>query len=116
MTNTYFDKGDWKDEEVIADTKDGLYVIQSLSGMEDVVGGGVQCSALKGYIIKNGELSTLVRSMSLAGKVLDFLKTVDAVGGTLSFVGGTCGKGEEDFIPVSTGGPRMRARIVVGGG
>jgi TldD protein len=116
MTNTYFDKGDWKDEDIIADTKDGLYVNRALSGMEDVVGGGVQCSALKGYIIKNGELTTLVRSMSLAGKVLDFLKTVDAVGNTLSFVGGTCGKGEEDFVPVATGGPRMRARIVVGGG
>ncbi len=116
MTNTYFDKGSWKDEEIIEDTKDGLYVNRALSGMEDVVGGGVQCSALKGYIIKNGELTTLVRSMSLAGKVLDFLKTVDAVGDTLSFVGGTCGKGEEDFVPVATGGPRMRARIVVGGG
>jgi TldD protein len=116
MTNTYFDKGEWKNDEIIADTKDGLYVIQALSGMEDVVGGGVQCSALKGYIIKNGELGTLVRSMSLAGKVLDFLKSVDAVGDTLGFVGGTCGKGEEDFVPVSTGGPHMRARIVVGGG
>lgn len=116
MTNTYFDKGDWEDDEIIADTKDGLFVSRALSGMEDVVGGGVQCSALKGYIIKNGELGTLVRSMSLAGKVLDFLMTVDAVSDTLSFTGGTCGKGEEDFIPVATGGPRMRARIVVGGG
>ena len=84
---------------------------------EDVVGGGVQCSALKGYIIKNGELTQLVRSMTLAGKVLDILKTVDAVGNKLSFSGGgTCGKGEEDFISVSTGGPHMRAEMVVGGG
>jgi TldD protein len=54
--------------------------------------------------------------MSLAGKVLDILKTVDAVGDTLQFSGGTCGKGEEDFIPVSSGGPHMRAEMVVGGG
>lgn len=116
MTNTFFDTGDWKDDEIIADTKDGLYVVKMLSGMEDVVGGGVQCSALKGYIVKNGEITQLVRSMTLAGKVLDILKTVDAVGDKLSFSGGTCGKGEEDLIPVSSGGPHMRAEMVVGGG
>jgi len=116
MTNTFFDVGDWKDEEIIADTKDGLYVNRSLSGMEDVVGGGVQCSALKGYIIKNGEITQLVRSMTLAGKVLEILPTVDAVGNKLSFSGGNCGKGEEDFIPVTSGGPHMRMEMVVGGG
>ena len=116
MTNTFFDKGDWKDEDIIADTKEGLYVVKASSGMEDVVGGGVQCSALKGYIIKNGETTQLVRSMSLAGQVLDILKTVDAVGNNLEFWGGTCGKGEEDFLSVSSGGPHMRAEMVVGGG
>ncbi len=116
MTNTFFDKEEWKDEEIIADTKDGLYVQMAMSGMEDVVGGGVQCSALKGYIIKNGEKTQLIRSMSLAGKVLEILKTVDAVGDKLEFWGGTCGKGEEDYIPVSSGGPHMRAEMVVGGG
>ncbi|MHA2378297.1 MAG: TldD/PmbA family protein [Candidatus Thorarchaeota archaeon] len=116
MTNTFFDKGDWSDEEIISDTKDGVYVIKSLSGMEDVVGGGVQVTALKGYVIKNGELSELVRSMALAGKVLDILTTVDAVGMDLKFSGGTCGKGEEDWAPVTSGGPHMRAEMIVGGG
>ena len=116
MTNTFFDKGDWKDEEIIADTKNGLYVNKFLSGMEDVVGGGVQCTALKGYIVKNGEVTQLVRSMTLAGKVLDILKTVDAVGNKLQFSGGNCGKGEEDIIPVTSGGPHMRMEMVVGGG
>ncbi|MGY5876648.1 MAG: TldD/PmbA family protein [Candidatus Thorarchaeota archaeon] len=116
MTNTFFDVGDWKEEEIIEDTKDGLYVIKATSGMEDVVGGGVQASALKGYNIKNGEKTELVRSMTLAGKVLDILKTVDAVSDKIKYSGGTCGKGEEDLVSVSTGGPHMRAQIIVGGG
>jgi TldD protein len=116
MTNTFFDKGDWKDEEIIADTKDGLYIIKGTSGMEDVVGGGVQATALKGYVIKNGEKTQLVRRLSIAGNVLELLKTVDAVGNTLTFNGGQCGKGEEDFIPVSSGGPHMRVKLTVGGG
>ncbi len=116
MTNTFFDKGDWSDEEIVSDTKNGVYVVKSLSGMEDVVGGGVQVTALKGYIIKNGEITESVRSMGLAGKVLDILATVDAVGKDLSFSAGTCGKGEEDWAAVTSGGPHMRAEMIVGGG
>jgi TldD protein len=116
MTNTFFDVGDCKNDELVADTKDGLYIEKAMSGMEDVVGGGVQVTALKGHIIKNGELGALVRSVSVAGKVLEILQTVDAVGDTLEFSGGTCGKGEEDWVPVSSGGPHLRARVVVGGG
>jgi TldD protein len=116
MTNTFFDKGTWKDDEIIEDTKEGVYVIKPLSGMEDVVGGGVQVLALKGYIIKKGEKTTLLRRMALAGQVLDILKTVDAAGSTLKFDAGTCGKGEEDYIPTSTGGPHMRAELMIGGG
>jgi TldD protein len=116
MTNTFFGEGDWKNDEIVEDTRNGLYVSKATSGMEDVVGGGVQASALKGYLIRNGQLGELVRGMTLTGRVLDMLKTVDAVGNTLGFHGGTCGKGEEDFVSVSTGGPNMRAKIVVGGG
>ena len=116
MTTTFFDKGDWKDEEIVEDTKDGLFITKFTSGMEDVVGGGVQATALKGYIIKNGEKTQLVRRLSMAGKVLELLKTVDAVGDNLTFSGGTCGKGEEDLIPVSSGGPHMRVELIVGGG
>ncbi|MFW9909317.1 MAG: TldD/PmbA family protein [Candidatus Thorarchaeota archaeon] len=116
MTNTFFDTGDWRNEEIIEDTRDGIYILKTHSGMEDVVGGGVQCTSLKGYIIKNGELSQLVRSLSITGRVLDILKTVDAVGDKLDFSGGTCGKGEEDYIPITSGGPHMRMQLVVGGG
>ncbi|MFW9918375.1 MAG: TldD/PmbA family protein [Candidatus Thorarchaeota archaeon] len=115
MSNTFFDTGDWSEEEIIEDTKDGIYIMKALSGMEDVVGGGVQATSLKGYIIKNGELTTLVRSLAITGKVLEILKTVDAVGNKLDFFGGNCGKGEEDYIPVSSGGPNMRMKLVVGG-
>ncbi len=116
MTNTFFDVGDWSNDEIISDTKEGVYVMKAMSGMEDVVGGGVQVSALKGYLIKNGELTELVRSLALAGKVLAILNTVDAVGNELQFSGGTCGKGEEDWAPVTSGGPHMRAEMIIGGG
>lgn len=115
MTNTYFDVGDWSNDEILEDTKDGVYIIKAMSGMEDVVGGGVQATSLKGYLIKNGEKTDLLRSMTITGKVLDILQTVDAVGSKLEFSGGNCGKGEEDYIPVTSGGPNMRMKLVIGG-
>lgn len=116
MTNTFFEPKDWKLDEIISDTNEGLLALKALSGMEDPVGGGFQVRALKGYIIKNGEKKGMVRSFTLTGKALEILKTVDAVGKDFQLRGGNCGKGEEDWVPVSSGGPYMRAKIIVGGG
>jgi len=116
MTNTFFEPQDWKLEEMISDTKNGLLALKAMSGMEDPVGGGFQARALKGYKIQNGEKKELVRSFTLTGKAIDILKTVDAVSKDFRIVGGSCGKGEEDIVRVGTGGPYMRANIIVGGG
>jgi len=115
MTNTFFESGNWKLEEMISDTKEGLLALKAISGMEDPVGGGFQVRALKGYTIKNGEKKNLVRGFSLTGKALDILKTVDSVGKDFQLTAGLCGKGEEDYIQVTTGGPYMRAKIIAGG-
>lgn len=116
MTNTFFEPHDCTLEEIIADTREGVLSVQTVSGMEDPVGGGFQARALKGYLIKNGKKADLVRGFTLTGKALDILKTVDMVGKDFSLDGGFCGKGEEDYLPVTSGGPHMRAKIIVGGG
>jgi TldD protein len=115
MTNTFFELGNWKLEEMISDTKEGLLALKAISGMEDPVGGGFQVRALKGYTIRNGEKLHLVRGFSLTGKALDILKTVDSVGKEFQLSAGFCGKGEEDLVQVTTGGPYMRAKIIAGG-
>jgi TldD protein len=84
--------------------------------MEDPVGGGFEAKALRGYLIKDGEIAGMLRSFTLTGKALDILQTVDAVGDKVELDGGTCGKGIEDWIPVSSGGPYCRSTIVLGGG
>lgn len=116
MTNTFFEPREWKLDEIVSNTKNGLLALKEISGMEDPVGGGFQVRVRKGYIIKNGEKQELVRSFTLTGKALEILKTVDAVSKDFLLVRGNCGKGEEDWVPVSTGGPYMRADIIAGGG
>jgi TldD protein len=116
MTNTFFEPGDHKLEEIISNIKNGLLALKAISGMEDPVGGGFQVRAQKGYTIKNGQKDKLVRSFTLTGKAIDILRTVDMVSRDFRLWSGTCGKGEEDYVPVTSGGPYMKAKILVGGG
>ncbi len=117
MTNTYFAPGRDTKDAIIEDTRQGLLTKAWISGMEDIVGGGFQAVTQSGFIIKNGEIAERVRGMTLTGKALSILKSVDRVSRDLVISGGSCGKGEaDDFVPVGSGGPYMRAKVVVGGG
>lgn len=116
MTNTFFEAGDWKLEEMIEGVKHGVLTDRAISGMEDPVGGGFEAKALRGFLIERGEVTDMLRGFTLTGKALEILKTTDAVGNKLELDGGTCGKGVEDFVPVSSGGSHCRSRVILGGG
>ncbi len=116
MTNTYFAAGDWKLEEMLEDVKFGVLTDRFISGMEDPVGGGFEGKALRGFLIVNGKVTDMLRSFTLTGKALEILKTTDAVAKDVRLDGGHCGKGNEDMVPVSDGGPYCRSRIILGGG
>ncbi len=116
MTNTYFGPGDWDKDELIAETKEGILTDKMINGMEDPVGGCFEAKALRGYLVKNGEITDVVQSFTLTGKSIDILGTVDAFSDEVVLDGGMCGKGIEDWVRVSSGGPYMRARMIVGGG
>ncbi len=116
MTNTFFGPGDWDKDELIAETKDGILCDKMINGMEDPVGGCFEAKCLRGYVIRNGEIVKPVQSFTLTGKSIDILSSVDALSNEVLLDGGMCGKGIEDWVRVSTGGPYMRARMIVGGG
>ena len=116
MTNTYFGPGDWDRDELIADTKDGILCDKMVNGMEDPVGGCFEAKCLRGFLIRNGEIVKPVQSFTLTGKSTDILSSADALTKEVILDGGMCGKGIEDWVRVSSGGPFMRAKMIVGGG
>ncbi len=117
MSNTYIEKGDWSPEEMLEGINRGVYLKKSSHGMEDPLGGGIQGTSVKGYLIEHGKLTRLLRPVSLSGKVLELLQDVDAVGKDFKLHSGTCGKGFEDHVRVSSGGPSIRVReAIVSGG
>ncbi len=113
MTNTYISPGDWKLNELIKETKSGYYLIKSLTGMEDPLGGNMQMITARAMKIKNGELTGLFKGVGISGKVLEFLNNVDAVTSDFKITGSGCGKGKEDYVAVTTGGPYMRVKKAV---
>ena len=116
MTNTYFAGGKDTKDGIVEDTKSGVLTKGWISGMEDPVGGSFQAVTQSGFLIQKGEVGPRVRGMTLTGDALSILKSVDRVSKEIKLDGGTCGKGEEDYVPVAAGGPFMRCKIVVGGG
>ena len=117
MSNTYFAAGDMTLEELLEPIKKGVMLVNSDFGMEDPLGGGIQCASTKGYMIEHGKIGTSLTEVSLSGSVLEVLKSIDGVGKKLEFGLGTCGKGSEDYVPVGDGGPYLRIqKAVVSGG
>jgi len=113
MSNTFIEPGEWKHDELVEDTKEGFYLIRALTGMEDPLGGSLQIVTNKAREIKNGELGQLFKGVGISGKVLEFLNNVDAVTDDFEIRGSGCGKGHEDYVPVSSGGPYMMVRKAI---
>jgi len=114
MSNTYFEPGDHELDEMISEIQNGVMLTHSFFGMEDPIGGGMQGTSKKGYLIEKGEKTKILRSVALSGSVLELLQNIDAISkDTLKLDGGTCGKGSEDLIPVSSGGSYIRVNNAI---
>jgi TldD protein len=114
MTNTFIDRGKDNPEDILASTKEGLYV-QSLSGGSvNPITGVFNFTCREAYLIENGKKTTPVKGATLIGNCLDIIANTDAVGDDLAFGPGICGKGQ--MCEVSAGQPTVRIRgINVGG-
>ncbi|MFX1312213.1 MAG: TldD/PmbA family protein [Promethearchaeota archaeon] len=105
MTNTYFEPGDYTLDEMIKSIKYGVILVHGYFGMEDPLGGSMQNTSKKGYLIENGERTKILKAITLSGHVLETLPKIEAVSkGSIRIDGGTCGKGDEDYVPVGSGG------------
>lgn len=114
MSNTYFEPGDYDLEEMISEIKEGVMLNHSYFGMEDPLGGGLQATSKKGYLIENGEKTRILKSIALSGYVLDVLQNIDAISkDPIELHGGVCGKGHADKIPVSDGGSYLKINDVL---
>ncbi|MBN1322480.1 MAG: TldD/PmbA family protein [Methanotrichaceae archaeon] len=115
MSNTYIDNGDWSFSEIIEELKDGVYLLGSRGGQVNTAEGVFQFNAKRGYLVEGGEITQLLRDVSLSGHTLEILSEVAAVGDDLKFNSGRCGKAGQ-LVPVSDGSPHILvSKATVGG-
>lgn len=116
MTNTFFEAGNDKVEDMIASVKDGLLLENPTSGMEDPKNWGIQCMVNFAREIKDGKLTGKIFSpIVLTGYVPDLLKSISMVSDQIKLGGGGfCGKGYKEWVKVSDGGPYIKAKIRLG--
>ena len=115
MSNTFMEPGDWDAEELISDTNEGILLCGFNYGYTDPSKGQFMFQANYGYLIENGELTELVRDVSMAGQILEVLAKIDAIGNDFSMESGTCGKSGQ-AVPDMSGGPHARIRKIPVGG
>lgn len=116
MTNTFFEGGTDKVEDMIASIKHGYLLENPTSGMEDPKNWGIQCMVNSAKEIVDGKLTGKIYSpIILSGYVPDLLKSITMMSENVELCGsGACGKGYKEFVKVSDGGPYIKARVKIG--
>ena len=116
MTNTFFEKGTHKLEDMIASIDHGYMLFETDNGMEDPKNWAIQCVAQYGIEIKNGKLTdNYVSPVVMSGYVPDLLKSISMVSDDFVVTGmGSCGKGYKEWVRVSDGGPALKVKVKLG--
>ncbi len=116
MTNTFFEKGTDKLEDMIASIKHGYMLFETNNGMEDPKNWAIQCVAEYGIEIVDGKLTeNYVSPVVMSGYVPDLLQSISMISDEFKVIGsGSCGKGYKEWVRVSDGGPALKARVKLG--
>jgi len=97
MTNINLDPGDWSLDEMIKDTKDGIYMETNKSWSIDDKRLNFQFGVEMAYEIKDGSLGRMLKNANYTGITYEFWRSCDAVAGEDEWhLWGlpNCGKGE----------------------
>jgi len=114
MTNTFIANGKDRAADILAATKNGIYVQALSGGSVDPTTGVFNFTCREAYLIENGKKTSPVKGATLIGNCLEIIRNVDAVADDLDFGPGICGKGQS--AEVTAGQPTVRLRgINVGG-
>ena len=116
MTNTFFEKGTDKLEDMIASIDHGYMLFDTNNGMEDPKNWAIQCVAEYGIEIKDGKLTeNYVSPVVMSGYVPDLLKSISMISDDFVITGsGMCGKGYKEWVRVSDGGPALKVKVKLG--
>lgn len=111
MSNTFVLPGEDEPEELILETKSGIYIKNAFNGDVNMITGEFKIHVTEGYLIEDGKLTTPIMPSILQGDGRTLLRSIDRVGNDFQIhaeVRGGCGKLGQSPLPVSAGSPTVR--------
>jgi TldD protein len=110
MTTTCIEAGDIPKKDLFAGIEDGVFVetVKHGSGMSTFT-----IAPNLAYRIRGGEITEPLKVSVITGNVMETLGEIDGLSReweVMGFVGGGCGKMEQNPLPVGFGGPFVRVR------
>ena len=115
MSNTFFAPGKDKFEDIIANTKFGLFAKRMGGGSVNPSTGEFNFAVNEGYMIEDGKITKPVRGATLVGSGSEILMNIDMISDNLAFGHGMCGS-QSGSIPTDVGEPTIRVQNVTVGG
>ncbi|MCV0398694.1 MAG: TldD/PmbA family protein [Nitrosarchaeum sp.] len=115
MACTCIQKGDWEQEEMIKDVKNGYFVSNMKIPSIDMKRYNWSISCQYAQKIENGEITDLLRDVIVMGTAPEFFKSIDACGKDFAVRPITnCGKGDPmQSMIMGNGGPSIRGIATV---
>ncbi len=115
MTNTYFLPGESTFEEIIANTKYGLFAKEMGGGSVNPATGEFNFAVDVAYMIEDGKITKPVKGATLVGSGNDVLLRIDMIGNNLEYGYGMCGS-MSGSVPTIVGQPTIRVSSMTVGG
>ncbi len=113
MANTFLLPGDWTEEEIIEDVRNGIYMKSFMEWNIDDRRFNQRYVGREAYAIEKGELTYPVERPVIETTTENWWSAVDAISKKINYDAATCGKGDPmQGAPVYTGGPVIRLKGV----
>lgn len=113
MANTFIEPGDWTFEEMLKETRNGVYMKSFMEWNIDDKRLNQRYVGLEAYRIRDGELKEAIKSPVLEITTPKYWGSFDARADDLEFTCGNCGKGDPmQGAPVFIGAPHVRLKDV----
>jgi TldD protein len=103
MSNVYIGNSDWRFDEMVNDTKDGLLMKGARRAELNSSSGIIELEPVVAYIIERKEIKQAITNVKLIDTVKNILQRIDAIGKLISLI-----PNREEGFNTSAGAPYIR--------
>ena len=117
MRVTYMENGNYSEDDIIANVKNGVYLDKFTNGQVQIGAGDFTFFVKNGYLIENGKLTQPIKDVNVIGNGPKALADITMVGNNLKIdkSAWTCGK-DGQGVPVAQGLPSVLVKQLTVGG